>query len=536
MTTESILPVSAGAEDNGAVITNPVLPGFYPDPSILRVGEDYYLATSTFQWYPGVTLHHSRDLVHWRPLDGALNELRLLDLSGVPDSGGIWAPCLSYAHGRFHLVFTRVDNYLGGWWDAQNYVTTATDITGPWSDPVPAHARGFDTSLHHDPDGTCWLLSVNGDQRFGRDFFGGIQAQQWDCARGGLLGETHLVYTGTGAGLTEGPHIYQRDGWYYLMTAEGGTVWDHQVTVARSRSLLGPYETDPAGPTLTSRNHPDLALQKAGHGSLVETTTGEWYLAHLAARPHTPRGRCIMGRETAIQKVTWTAEGWPRVTDAVPHLSVPAPALPVSAFPPEPARDEFPGPALGPRWSTLRRPADQDWIDLTQPGRLRIHGGQSPRGKRTPSLVARRVTARHCSLETTISFTPRSPHQLAGITAYYDTLNWHYAYITGNEASRTLHVESSDGGRRIDHPLATTDLPPTGQIHLRVTIEGTQAHFSYALATDDWHELKAVCDATILSDDYANENPLEGRTGPAFTGAFLGLWVHDLGADSGYAS
>uniref|UniRef100_UPI000B0061EB glycoside hydrolase family 43 protein n=1 Tax=Peterkaempfera griseoplana TaxID=66896 RepID=UPI000B0061EB len=332
MTTESTSVSSAGDHADGATITNPILPGFHPDPSILRVGEDYYLATSTFQWYPGVTLHHSRDLVHWQSLGGALDELRLLDLSGVPDSGGIWAPCLSYAHGLFHLVFTRVDNYLGGWWDAQNYITTATDINGPWSDPIPVHARGFDASLHHDADGTCWFLSVNGDWRPGRDFFGGIQAQQWDCADGKLVGDVHLIYSGTEIGVTEGPHIYQRDGWYYLMTAEGGTVWDHQVTVARSRSLLGPYETDPAGPTLTSRNNPELPLQKAGHGSLVETTGGEWYLTHLVGRPHATRGRCIMGRETAIQKVTWTGDGWPRVAGAVPQLTVPAPALPAVPF------------------------------------------------------------------------------------------------------------------------------------------------------------------------------------------------------------
>ncbi len=243
-----------------------------------------------------------------------------------------------------------------------------------------------------------------------------------------------------------------------------------------------------------------------------------------------------MGRETAIQKVTWTGDGWPRVAGAVPQLTVPAPALPAVPFPEEPQRDDFAGPRLGPRWATLRRPAGDDWIDLTQPGRLRIRGGQSPRGKRTPSLVARRVSDRHCSLETTVSFTPRSERQFAGVTAYYDTLNWHYAYITGDEESRTLHVETCDDGRRIDHTSAITDLPADGEVHLRVTVDDTQVRFGYALAVDDWRELKAVCDATILSDEYAGENPLEGRpAGPAFTGAFLGLWVHDLGADGGYA-
>ncbi|WP_441247668.1 glycoside hydrolase family 43 protein [Kitasatospora sp. McL0602] len=522
-------------------IRNPVLPGFHPDPSVLRVGEDYYLATSTFEWYPGVRLHHSRDLVNWRPLHGILDGTRLLDLSGVPDSGGVWAPCLSYAHGLFHLVFTRVDNHHGGWWDSQNYLTTAADPAGPWNDPVPLHARGFDASLFHDEDGepgACWLLSLTADWRPGHDPFGGIQAQRFDCATGTLTGDTHQIYSGTSIGVTEGPHLYRRHGWYYLVTAEGGTVWDHQVTVARSRTVLGPYETDPAGPTLTSRHRPDLELQKAGHGSLVETTTGQWYLAHLVGRPTTERGRCMLGRETALQPVSWTDDGWPRVEGGTPAADVPAPALPPHPWPAEPATDTFTATRLGPHWSTLRRPADPGWVDLGTPGRLRIRGGQSPRGKRAPSLVARRATSLRCALDTTVDFTPATPHQFAGVTAYYDTLNWHYAQLRPHPDGRALAVLTCDSGDLVDHPDAQVVLPATGPVHLRVALDGDRVHFSYSLTPErSWTELDAVCDATILSDEYAGErNPPDGRAGsPAFTGTFLGLWVHDLGADGGHA-
>ncbi|MFG2147231.1 glycoside hydrolase family 43 protein [Streptomyces sp. NPDC048696] len=531
-------PSPATSTDRSPLIHNPVLPGFHPDPSVLRVGEDYYLATSTFEWYPGVRLHHSRDLVHWRPLGGILDETRLLDLSGVPDSGGVWAPCLSYAHGLFHLVFTRVDNHHGGWWDAQNYLTTAADPVGPWSDPVPLHARGFDASLFHDEDGSCWLLSLTADWRPGHNPFAGIQAQRFDCATTTLTGEVHHIYAGTDAGVTEGPHIYRRDDWYYLVTAEGGTTWNHQVTVARARTVLGPYQTDPAGPILTSRGHPDLALQKAGHGSLVETSTGQWYLAHLVGRPATQRGRCILGRETALQPVIWTEDGWPRVEGGIPAVEVPAPDLPTHPWPVEPATDTFTPPRLGPHWSTLRRPADTHWIDLDATGRLRIQGGQSPQAKRAPSLVARRATSLHCALDTTLHFTPATPHQLAGITAYYDTRNWHYAYLHPHLDGRALSVLTCDNGDRIDHPGAQTVLPAAGPVHLRAVLHGTRVHFSYALTSDRlWNELDADCDATILSDEYAGEtNPPRGRDGsPGFTGAFLGLWVHDLGADGGYA-
>ncbi|MFI0943763.1 glycoside hydrolase family 43 protein [Streptomyces sp. NPDC021020] len=542
-TTSPVRP-AAGEGDGAAVIANPVLTGFHPDPSILRVGDDYYLATSTFEWYPGVRVHHSRDLVHWRPLPGVLDERRLLDLSGVPDSGGVWAPCLSYAHGLFHLVFTRVDNHHGGWWDAQNYVVTAPSAEGPWSDPVPVHARGFDPSLFHDhstgdgaEDGRCWMLSLTGDWRPGRSPFAGIQAQEWDCAAGRLTGEVHMIFDGTEAGVTEGPHIYRTGGWYYLMTAEGGTSYDHQVTVARSRDLLGPYEPDPAGPMLTARGRPDLVLQKAGHGSLVETPGGEWYLAHLTGRPATPLGRCVLGRETALQPVEWSPDGWPRVPGGVPAEQVPAPRLAPHPWPAEPARDDFDGERLGPHWATLRRPATSQWADLTaRPSHLRLYGGQSPRGLRSPSLVARRAGSTHCSLTACVeASSPADVRRLAGVTAYYDSRNWHYAYVGCDDAGVTvLAVLSCDDGERVVGP----QLPlGSGPVELRVTLELPEARFDYRLPGGSWTPLGAPLDATILSDEYAGEKQdTDGRAAsPAFTGAFLGLWVQDIGADGGYA-
>ncbi|MFJ5643588.1 glycoside hydrolase family 43 protein [Streptomyces sp. NPDC093223] len=534
--TKAAAPETTSARQPGT-LTNPVLPGFHPDPSILRVGEDYYLATSTFEWHPGVRIHHSRDLVHWRPLPGALDSVRLLDLSGVPDSGGVWAPCLSYAHGLFHLVFTRVDNHHGGWWDAQNYVTTAPSASGPWSDPVPVHARGFDPSLFHDEDGTCWMLSLTGDWRPRRDPFAGIQAQRWDCATGRLTGEVRMLFHGTAAGVTEGPHLYRHGGHYYLMTAEGGTSWDHQVTVARSRTLLGPYEPDPAGPTLTSRGRPDLPLQKAGHGSLVRTQSGEWYLAHLTGRPDGPLGRCVLGRETALQRVEWSEDGWPRVAGGIPARQVPAPRLPAHPFPHPPARDDFDGDRLGPQWATLRRPATPDWADLTaRPSHLRLHGGQSPRGLRTPSLVARRAGSFHCSLQTSVDFDPADVRQLAGVTAYYDSRTWHYAYISrDDDGRRVLTVLSCDDGRRLEGP--TLVLPDTGPVELRVTLDLPHVRFDHRPPGQDWTPLGPLLDATILSDEYAGEKEApDGRAAsPAFTGAFLGLWVQDIGADGAFA-
>jgi xylan 1,4-beta-xylosidase len=520
------------------MIRNPVLPGFHPDPSILRIGADYYIATSTFEWYPGVRLHHSTDLVNWTPLGGVITERRLLDLTGAGDSCGVWAPDLSYVDGIFHLVYADVASFASGYWDPQNYLTTAPSLDGPWSDPVVLHARGFDASFFHDADGTTWMLSMTADWRPGRDRFAGIQIQRYDRKGRRLVGPERTIFTGTEAGVTEAPHLYRRDGWYYLVTAEGGTSWEHQVTVARSRSLFGPYEPDPAGPMLTSYGRPELALQKAGHGCLVETPDGQWYLAHLVARPYSPLGPCVLGRETAIQLVRWPEGGWPRVDGGVPAETV-LPPSPREASPEvAPDHDDFDGARLGPDWSTLRRPATPDWVSLSaRDSHLRVHGGQSPVGRQRPSLVARRVTARYCSLETVMEFRPASFRQLAGVTAYYNTRNWHFAYVTADDDGRAvLEVLSSDSGRHTTYPDCRVDVTGVDRVRLRVTFDGPDVRFAYAAGDDgEWTDLPAKLDATILSDEHA-ASVVDGEPEAwGFTGAFVGLWVQDLGADGGYA-
>jgi xylan 1,4-beta-xylosidase len=525
-------------------IRNPVLPGFHPDPSILRVGGDYYIATSTFEWYPGVRVHHSTDLVDWRPLGGVLTERRLLDLTGTADSCGVWAPNLTYARGLFHLIYTDVATFAGGYWDPQNYLITAPDMAGPWSDPVVLHGRGFDASLFHDDDGTTWMLSMRADWRPGHNRFAGISIQRYDHRARRLAGPEHIIFEGTDAGLTEAPHIYRKDGWYYLITAEGGTTWTHQVTVARSRDLLCGYEVDPAGPMLTSAGRPDLTLQKAGHGSLVQTPAGEWYLAHLVARPYTPSGRCVLGRETALQRVEWPDGGWPRIPGGVPAEQVPAPAgFTVPARPSSAERaelDHFDAPLLSADWSTLRRPATPDWLDLSaRRSHLRIHGGQSPMARHRPSLVARRVTSRRCTFEATCEFQPRNYRQLAGITAYYNSRNWYYLYVTADDDGRpVLDVLCCDSGRVSTPPGLRVPLTGIRRVGLRARLDGPALTFAYTTDPDAesvWHRLGRTFDATTLSDEYAVTLVPGEPEAWGFTGAFVGLWVQDLGAEGGYA-
>jgi xylan 1,4-beta-xylosidase len=301
---------------------------------------------------------------------------------------------------------------------------------------------------------------------------------------------------------------------------------------------------DPAGPMLTSAGRPDLTLQKAGHGSLVQTPAGEWYLAHLVARPYTPSGRCVLGRETALQRVEWPDGGWPRIPGGVPAEQVPAPAgfavpaRPSSAERAEP--DHFDAPLLGADWSTLRRPATPDWLDLSaRRSHLRIHGGQSPMARHRPSLVARRVTSRRCTFEATCEFQPRNYRQLAGITAYYNSRNWYYLYVTADDDGRpVLDVLCCDSGRVSTPPGLRVPLTGIRRVGLRARLDGPALTFAYTTDPDAesvWHRLGRTFDATTLSDEYAVTLVPGEPEAWGFTGAFVGLWVQDLGAEGGYA-
>ncbi|MFB7085127.1 glycoside hydrolase family 43 protein [Streptomyces sp. NPDC056296] len=533
---------------HAATIVNPVLPGFHPDPSILRVGDDYYIATSTFEWLPGVSVHHSRDLVHWNPLGGVLREQRLIELSGRPDSGGVWAPCLSYTDGLFHLVYSDVTNLSGAFKDVHNRVTTAPALDGPWSDPAPFPSHGFDPSLFHDDgpdgDGRSWALWMQWDHRPGRHPFAGILLQEWDRTERRVTGPAHRIFGGTRLAHTEGPHLYRRNGWYYLVTAEGGTSWGHAVTVARSRKIIGPYEADPTGPLLTSAGHERLPLQKAGHGSLVETPAGEWYLAHLMARPLSPLGPCVLGRETALQRVEWTPDDWPRLggepltgnqDNAVPRTTVPGPRLPPAPIVHSPARDDFDEPALATPWSTLRRHPDPSWLSLGErPGHLRLRGGQSLGSTHGQSLVARRQQSLRFDFAAHLTAEARSPLQMAGIVHYYNSGLWHYLHLTWDEdLGRVLRVGVCAHGEYFE-PTAPVTVP-SGPLELRLTVREAQGNFCWRAGHDAghdaaWQRIGPDLDVTRLSDESATKgDPATGHfTSWGFTGAFAGLCAQDL--------
>ena len=521
-----------------AIIQNPILRGFNPDPSIVRVGDDYYIATSTFEWFPGVQIHHSRDLVHWQLISRPLNRASQLNMLGDPDSCGIWAPCLTHADGLFWLIYTDVKRYgrttIGGasgasLRDFHNYMVTSPRIYGDWSEPVYLNSSGFDPSLFHDDDGRKYLLNMLWDHRPGNNRFAGIVLQEYSVAERRLVGERKNIFTGTALGFTEGPHLYKRKGWYHLLVAEGGTYWGHAVTMARSRNLPGPYELHPDATVVTARHRPDAALQRAGHGDLVETQGGETYMVYLCGRPLRNRGRCTLGRETAIQKMVWGKDDWLRTLDGqgIPTLETPEPQLPAHPFPQPPARADFDDPQLPIDFQWLRTPWPEEIFSLTaRPGFLRLIGRETIGSVFRQALVARRQQSHCYSAATVVEFEPEHYQQCAGLVCYYNGAKFHYLFISHDEAvGKHLRVMSC----LPDSPQTDSFTPPIAirarrPVHLRVEVDYERLHFAYRVHGIDkeWRWLPQQFDASILSDE-ASAPGL-----PNFTGAFVGMACQDL--------
>lgn len=536
------------------MITNPILPGFNPDPSILRVGNDYYIATSTFEWHPGIALYHSTDLKNWNHLGYALVNKDQIDLTGLNTAMGVWAPCLSYneSTAKFYLVFSVVYNIQGQHFDLDNFMVESDSITGPWSDARYINSAGFDPSLFHDDDGKQWIVNLVWENREGYEHPGYIALQEWSAEQKKLIGEPVMISRGgTDRGCLEAPHLYKRNGYYYLMTAEGGTGYGHAVVMSRAKTITGPYEADPNGVVITSqpqdfnergvddaykfhRYNPHSALQKSGHGSLVETPQGELYIAHLCARPFAPELRCMLGRETAIQRCVENGDGWIRMAsgDNLAQLQTEAPA---EAQHIEQRRDhsiqrDFRAlDALPVEFQTYRVAADESWLTLDKEHGLSLKGSGSLFTPRHKSLVARRIQSFNCAATTCVDFAPQDNHQSAGLVAYYSAQNFYYLRIYHSDTlgGRTVAIMMSDLGEKKELKQSRIHIPDDGPVHLKVTIHDRALQFSYSLDNKQWMNVGEVLDSTILSDEYG---------GQKFTGAFLGLFCQDLHTKSRTAS
>ncbi len=527
---------------------NPILAGYYPDPSICRVGDDYYLINSTFAHFPGIPIFHSRDLVNWKQLGHVIDRPGQLKYDGLGITRGLFAPAISHHHGTFYVVCTMIDG--GG-----NFLVTATDPAGPWSDPVWLKFDGIDPSLFFDDDGRAWMVN-NGNPPDNKPLYSGHRAiwiQEFDLANRRMIGPRSIIVNG-GADITqkpvwiEGPHLYKRDGWYYLCCAEGGTSTEHSQVILRSKSVTGPFVPWDKNPILTQRDldgNAKHAITCTGHADLVIGPDGNWWSVFLACRPYAP-DRWATGRETFLLPVKWTDDGWPQILPPgarVPYV-VKAPILKPQTVLQERTEttekrnssasvpsviscekdwmpltgnftwaDEFDQPAMSPLWIMLRAPKE-NWWSLGN-GRLNL----TPRsellsGKGNPSFWGRRL--QHSTFETSTRLqVPATAGTSAGLAAIQNETHHYYFGVQRTAAALAVFVEVQNGPR--PERLVSAPLPAeAGEIILRLTGEGPTLAFSYSLKPGEWIALLPQADSYPISVQAAGG-------GLHFTGALVGV-------------
>lgn len=489
-------------------VRNPVLPGFHPDPAVCRVGDDYYLANSSFEYFPGLPLHHSRDLVHWRPIGHAVDRPDQLALDGVRPSGGLYAPSLAHHDGRFHLVCTLVD----GPERSGTFLLTAEDPAGSWSDPVWLDdAPGFDPSLFFDEDGSAHLLGARQVDEAGHTE---IWLRALDLAAGRLTGPEHVLFRGAlvDAVWAEGPHLYRHDGYYHLVVAEGGTAYDHAVTTARSRRLTGPYRNNPRNPVLTHRHlghsHP---VTGAGHADLVRTPAGDWYALLLASRPY-GGDFANLGRETFLARVAWE-DGWPVLSPGAGRLEERTEvALAPHPWPEPEAVDHFDAPELDPRWNLLRTPRTELYSLTERPGHLRLRLlPETLAEPASPAFVGRRQQHHDFTAETELDFEPTDVGESAGL-ALLQNHDFHIRLSVDVEAGeKAARVSVRSGG--VETLRAQVPLEP-GPVRLAVRAVGQDYTLLCSQHADRWDKLATV-DGRLLSSQVAG----------GFTGAYVGVYA-----------
>lgn len=494
--------------DSRATIPNPVLPGFHPDPSVCRAGDDYFLVTSSFEYAPGVPVFHSRDLVEWRLVGHALARESQLELSEAKSSQGIFAPTIRFHRGKFIVITTNMTTGRGF------YVTT-DDPAGAWSEPIFVQETGFsmDPSLFFDDDGKVYYTRHGGGRH------GAVFQAEIELETGRLREAARPIWAGTGGVWPEGPHLYKIRGSYYLMIAEGGTSYEHSVTIARSASPWGPFEACPRNPILTHAHDRTLAVQATGHADLVQSQDGAWWLVFLGIRPW-DGAHHHLGRETFLAPVHWDDAGWPVVNHGHPiEASSSGPALsggaPRAAFAPYgalPVRDDFEAATLAPAWNFLRSPHPTTLSLSARPGWLRLFAGTATLDDEGPvSFVGRRQLHYSCRARSALEFLPSVHGQQAGIVVRADERN-HYALVLAfTDGGLELLLQS-----RVQGKSSTIAERPWSSPKVELLVEARPSYYEFFAGEPgrDWHSLGRL-----------PTEPLASEVTGGFTGAYLGMFV-----------
>lgn len=495
--------------------TNPILPGFYPDPSICRVGEDYYLVNSSFEYFPGVPISHSRDLVHWELIGHVLTRPNQLPLEKAAPSDGIYAPTIRFHDGKFYMATTN--NIAGQGF--RNFFVTAENPAGPWSDPIWVKQGGIDPSLFFDTDGKVYWTG-NGT---GWAPVRGIYQSEINIKTGEVIGEPKFIWAGTGGAYPESPHLFKRGSYYYLTIAEGGTAEGHMVTIARAQHPFGPFESCPRNPILTHRSLMS-SIQGTGHADLFEDHRGHWWVVFLGLRYANGYFQNL-GRETFLAPVEWSEDGWPVVNSGqkvLEQMTVDRPFSP-QPLPVPPKRDNFDGSRLALPWVFLRNPSANDWSLSAQPGWLQLKCAAATLDDlASPAWVGRRQQHFVAHAATLLDFNPHSENEEAGIGVLIDNQYHAEIVVTQRAGQRVAFLRRRMGSVHIEG--AAVQLP-VGPVELTVNADRQWYLFGVAGIGQPQqplgrHEVRFV--TTQIAGGY--------------TGAFFGLFATARGQSSSNAA
>ncbi len=513
----STLRASASTEASSpaGVYTNPVIPGFYPDPSIVRVGEDYYVVNSTFQYFPGIVISHSKDLVHWEQIGHVFTDSKDLDLANFRDGCGVWAPDISYHDGEFYIFYCLVElsrdrkvNVRG------NYMVKSKNILGPWSKPVRLTDEGNDPSHFVDDDGTHYMLYAAG---MPKGTGTKIVKLSNDCTK--VTEGPYWMSWGPERGHPEGPHLFKKDGYYYHHMAAGTGWYDgHHQVIARSTKIYGPYEPSPHNPFIAQLDTAS-PIQHQGHAKLVQTQQGDWWAVYLCQRR--AQGKSQLGRETGLDKVDWLPDGWPLLNGGKgPSVTNTVPDLPPSPVPVPAPKDDFQAQKPALRWEFLRNPDPSGYSLTERPGFLRIRTGKADLDSQAVrNVILQREVAKNNTAETRMEFAPKNGEE-AGLVCMYDGSSFIKFALTGKEGELKLIVEECR--KKVHRKVAEVDGIPPGPITLKLEVRGLKRTFSYSVDGKKWIQAGIVPDAGFLSD--------EGTAYWGFTGTMVGIYAIDKGS------
>lgn len=488
--------------ESSITYNNPILPGFYPDPSITRAGDDYYLVCSSFEYFPGVPIFHSQDLIHWTQIGHVLDRLSQLDIRSCNSSDGIYAPTIRYHDGTFYMITTDVRG-------KGNFYVTATNPAGPWSDPILIPYGGIDPSLMFDEDGTVYVTTQQG-----ADYDSHVIQYEIDIATGSALTEPVVIWTGDGGPWTEGPHLYRINGLYYIMSASGGTAKEHREIIGRSSSPYGPFERLPH-PILT-HSRTENPIQYLGHADLIEDQNGDWWAVFLGVRLVESK-YTVLGRETFLAPVKWKEDGWPMIDNNEDTVGLEMKVSRVPGSSPTPAysgRYDFDDDVLPFAMTFLRNPAEASWSLNERPGWLSLRGqseGLSDIGQ--VAFIGRRQQHTSAEWSTLLEFNPSVDGEAAGLCARLDEHAHYEIALSQRNGQRVIAAYLTvDGTTHVAAEVPTT----AGRLYLKICAELTEYALYYSLDGQEWIELSTAA-AYPLSPQAVKGN--------GFTGVLIGLYA-----------